>query len=390
MVNSGDHVTHYDVRIQPRKNIVRSIAISGLLGIGCYIVWANIAFIPLKNLDLSGEVDQREPPEPLFFPFPFTDKQVTQLPYAGAEEEWQDFIKFNSDSKLRERVKHDLVMIVKRAAEKNPATKRWADNGETFHVGPTWLIVSFPERPPPEFVRTGLELGGEKGIEIKQRPVDHRTKVLVDRVLMPYPILSASYAFFKAMFQQNVSTVSQYFGYSTRGKNIDAGNPDAEIEKAISKLQARQSAGGNTATSSSNNDASTSPAASESGDTPSPTADGKDLHAQERPTAKENSSDRPMTKENIPYHAALAKGSPSESGPWAAFKETYTRMWKPLRYLPPRGSLAVHGLVRLDSPKGQVFMDVWGWYHPKTDEFHEGSLIMRLRGISPTLQRPRR
>lgn len=133
----------------------RRIAISGLLGISCYIVWANVAFYPLKRLDVSGEPEHEEPAEPLFFPFPFTDKEIVPLPYAGAEEEWQDFIKFNNDPKLRDRVKNDLVMMVKRAAEKNPFTKRWAKNGETFQLGPMWLIISFPERPPPEFVRTG-------------------------------------------------------------------------------------------------------------------------------------------------------------------------------------------------------------------------------------------
>lgn len=203
---------------------------------------------------------------------------------------------------------------------------------------------------------------------------------------MPYPILSASCAFFKAMFHENVSTVAQYFGYSTRGKNINTGNPDPEIEKTIKKLQARQTADGNTATGSTNNDSSTSPAVSDSGQTPSRKGD----LAQERLTAKDNSPERPsMRKGDIAYHTSLAENS-STSGPWAAFKETYTRMWKPPRYYPPRGSLAVHGMVRLDSPKGQVFIDVWGWYHPKTDEFHEESLEMRLRGIMPYNQRPRR
>lgn len=133
----------------------RRVAISGLLGIGCYIVWANVAFYPLRNLDPLDEEERNAPAEPLFFPFPFTTKQVIPLPYAGKEEEWQNFIKFNRDPKLRDRVKNDLIMMVKRAAEKNPYTKRWTKDGETFQLGPTWLIISFPERPPPEFIRTG-------------------------------------------------------------------------------------------------------------------------------------------------------------------------------------------------------------------------------------------
>lgn len=126
-----------------------------MIGMACYIVWLNVTTYPLRELDLPDPTERHEEVEPLFFPFPFTDKQVNPLPYAGAEEEWQDFIKFNSDPKLRRRVKNDLVMLVKRTAEKNPATNKWAKDGKSFQLGPSWLIVSFPERPPPEFVRTG-------------------------------------------------------------------------------------------------------------------------------------------------------------------------------------------------------------------------------------------
>lgn len=222
-------------------------------------------------------------------------------------------------------------------------------------------------------------MGGENGLEIKTKKVDPRIKVMIDRVLMPYPLASASYAFFKAMVQQNVSTVAKYLGYPSGGKDINTSNPNPEdIEKTLKKFRARQTAGGNTATNTSSDNTSRPSTASESGDTPAPKA-GTNKYANY------NAKDRPIAKENIPYHATLAA-----SGPWAAFKETYKRTWKPLRSLPPRGSLAVHGMVRLDSPKGQVFIDVFAWYHPKTDDFHDNSLTMNLRAITPFNQKPRR
>lgn len=218
-------------------------------------------------------------------------------------------------------------------------------------------------------------MGGENGLEIKTKEIDPRTKALIDRVLVPYPIASASYAFFKALVQQNASTVAKYFGYSQGGKDINTDNPDPDIEKTLKKLQARQTAGGNTA---SNNSTSSASAASDSGETPSPKTTTSNY-------SNHTSEDRPIAKEDIPYHATLAS-----SGPWAAFKETYKRTWKPLRCFPPRGSLAVHGMVRLDSPEGQVFIDVFAWYHPKTDQFHNESLTMSLRAITPRHQKPGR
>lgn len=122
----------------------------------CLYIWDEIAWSPLKNLDpTSLPRDMEKEVEPLFIPFPFTDRQVQPEPYAGAEEEWQSFVKFNKDTKLRQRVKHDLTVMVKKAAETNPFVKKWAKTGEGFRLGPTWLIISFPERPPPEFVRWG-------------------------------------------------------------------------------------------------------------------------------------------------------------------------------------------------------------------------------------------
>lgn len=123
----------------------------------CYVVWGTVAFLPLKRLDPVVVESQQEEDElePLFLPFPFTEKQIQPLPYAGAEEEWQSFVKFNADEKLRKRVKDDLNLIVKKAAESNPYTKKWGKTGEGFQLGPSWLIMSFPERPPPEFIRWG-------------------------------------------------------------------------------------------------------------------------------------------------------------------------------------------------------------------------------------------
>lgn len=123
----------------------------------CFKIWGFVAFLPLKNLDLNNipDTEDEEDLEPVFFPFPFTVKQIQPLPYAGAEEDWQGFVKFNKNDQLRQRVKDDLSILVRRAAEKNPLTKKWAKDEKDFQLGPSWLIISFPERPPPEFTRWG-------------------------------------------------------------------------------------------------------------------------------------------------------------------------------------------------------------------------------------------
>lgn len=223
-----------------------------------------------------------------------------------------------------------------------------------------------------------------EGLFLKTQKVDSRTKALIDRVFVPYPLANASYAFMKAMVQQNVSNVAKYFGYSPDGKELNTTSPNPEIEKTLKKLEARQTTTGGTAASP------PSPAASTTSAPPSESnaTSGTPRKASDTGSSDQKKDDDDISvKDAIPYYSTLVEKG---SGPWAAFAETYKRAWKPLRYYPPRGSLAVHGLVALDSPKGRVFIDVFAWYHPKTDSFHQDSLTINLRSISPYNQTPKR
>lgn len=123
----------------------------------CYFIWSTIALLPFKDLDDLPPIDEDEEDEsePIFLPFPFTVKRVQPLPYAGLGEEWQNFVKFSKDDKLRQRVKEDLMLLVKKTAETHSYTKKWAKEGEGFKLGASWLIFTIPEKPPPEFVQWG-------------------------------------------------------------------------------------------------------------------------------------------------------------------------------------------------------------------------------------------
>lgn len=193
-------------------------------------------------------------------------------------------------------------------------------------------------------------------------------------------MVSGSYAFAKAMFKQNVDAVTKYLGYTPVNKEFTTATIDPELAKALKKLEARQAAHGGPGSSPSPD--SRSPSSASESDSSSHSGD---MRANTVGTGRDPS--QPGSKNVIPlYSALLGEGS----GPWQAFKESFYRAWKPLHCYPPRGSLAVHGIVTLDGPKGRLYIDVWAWYHPKTSEFHKDSLVMRLRSISPRRQLPLR
>lgn len=233
----------------------------------------------------------------------------------------------------------------------------------------------------------------DEAISITTQKVDGRTKALLDRILKPYPMASASYAFVKTFFKQSTSDVAKFFGYSSEGTELSTSSPDPEFAKTLKRLEARQIATGGASASSSSAATSTDSRA-DHGASPPPKSDSQQSENDKSATGpKEDDQlsredDRmAIIKDAIPNYSDLVEKG---KGPWAAFASQYKRLWRPLKYHPPRGCLAVHGMVSLDSPKGRVFIDVFAWYHPKTKEFHQDSVHMSLKAISPFNQKPRR
>lgn len=220
----------------------------------------------------------------------------------------------------------------------------------------------------------------DEGIELKTRTLDARTKAFIDRIIMPYPMISGAYAFAMAVIKQNVDAVTNYLGYTPVNKPFTKATIDPELAKALKQVEARQAAHGGPGSSPS----------PESRSSPSPSTSDSPTHSGDmRANTADSSRDqgKPVNKDEIPlYSTLLGKGS----GPWQAFKENFARTWKPLHCYPPRGSLAVHGVVALDTTKGRIFIDVWAWYHPKACEFHRDSMVMRVRSFRPYQQVPLR
>lgn len=238
---------------------------------------------------------------------------------------------------------------------------------------------------------SSIEISDE-AISIKTQKVDTRTKTLVDRVLKPYPLATSSYAFMKAFFKQSTSDVVKLFGYS-ENNDISTSNPDPDIAKTLKQLEARQITDGGAATNSPSSAASpASKTAPEASPSQKPALPGS-MSGQTPATAKDPSQPGqeqgkvPLLKGSIPGYEGLFNKT---QGPWAAFSQQWRRSWRPLRYYPPRGCVAIHGMVALESPKGRIYIDVSAWYNPIKKEFHQESMQLGLKAISPTHQSPRR
>lgn len=69
-----------------------------------------------------------------------------------------------------------------------------------------------------------------------------------------------------------------------------------------------------------------------------------------------------------------------------AFSGTLSKHYKPVKKMPPRGSIIVSGLVEIDAPKAWLVIDVRAAYQPIERVFHPGSMIVKVRRIQPKKQ----
>lgn len=220
-------------------------------------------------------------------------------------------------------------------------------------------------------------------IELKTRPLDARTKALIDRMLVPYPMMSGAAAFAKAFFQEHVNAISNYFGYNTSGNK-----PSITIEtqlkakKMMDAHRAALNASRPSPSSESRPSESPSPSASEL-DRPPP----RSGHATPNTAASGREASKPSDKDAGSFSSPLPA---TIAGPWQAFKDNFLRAWQPLRFHPPRGCILVQGIVCLDTPKGRAHIDVKAWYHPKARKFHYPSMFLHMRAFTPLEQSPLR
>ena len=87
---------------------------------------------------------------------------ATKLPrtfYKGTDPEWQEFVKVAKDKPRHKKLQSELVALVLKAAQQHPRVAM--STGKELKVGKYWLELTFPDAPPQEYVRSGIEIGDD-------------------------------------------------------------------------------------------------------------------------------------------------------------------------------------------------------------------------------------
>ncbi|KAI1384269.1 uncharacterized protein F4822DRAFT_65147 [Hypoxylon trugodes] len=390
------------VKFQRRWFKPRNVVIAGCVYYFCYQVYK---YSIIDTLDAwAGEQEKRltekerkemdeDLMEPIFIPIPFTTKLVPSDPYKGTDPEWQTFIKVNKDPELLRSIQRGLAELVRKTAASNSVLVSGC--GKDMTLGRYWLDIQYPHRPPPHYVRKGIEIDDHR-ISIVEEHIEGAVASVIERALWPSTLTLSLWSFSAALVKQNLSNFVKLFGY---GSNP---TPDPTIQKTMEKFQERirkqeaesdpktrdsLSSAKTQATDSSTN--STSPVDTGSaksspapGSTASPSSSMSPI-----PVVPGAESTKPKSVNNI-YGIEYAREH--TSGPRQAFEQTFSQTWRPIRHLPPRGVIIVSGLVEVTSPRAIATIDVHAFWDPKTKNFDMRTAVFRLRQLRRRTQTPAR
>lgn len=210
------------------------------------------------------------------------------------------------------------------------------------------------------------------------KKIDPYTARLMERVFYPQPIALSVWTIGVAVFKAKALQLAKYLGYEA-GNGVAQPSPNSpvpplptthntQIQKAVDSLRQQATR------------------------RPDQVNDPTNMAmAPKPPGATNGNGSTTEDQESARQFWAVRKVRESMSeDPWEMVKKQVGKTWQPIKALPPRGSIAVTGLVEIDAAKAWVVIDVFGWYDPKVKAFDMNSTIMRLRRVQFKQQAPLR
>lgn len=229
----------------------------------------------------------------------------------------------------------ELVKIVYDTAQKHPAFVRQL--GRDTKVGQCWLDIIFPDGPPQEYARAGIEIGSDYVSYGVQR-IDAQEQHRITRTLWPTAAFNGIYNSGKVLLGFQYHRLKQLLGWEV---DSTPGSQDAKYTQLLQLLQAQQAQQAEQAKSQTG---AGSPEADKS------QASASSLLPWAVKVPQPPSSIEMPIAQHI-FHATLAQGK------------------MPKKMEPPRGSFVVQGLIQLKGSRSILTLDVQAFYDPKASHF---------------------
>ncbi|KAL8828986.1 MAG: hypothetical protein Q9170_006365 [Blastenia crenularia] len=277
----------------------------------------------------------------VFLPLGFAYKLPRKF-YKGTDPEWQSFIQLSNDKTLCNSLKNQLTGMVGQTVGSLPVFQKVL--GADIKPRKFWIDIDFPDGPPPEYERRGLEFADDH-ISWTTRPVDPLHYAKLQKALWPDSLASSFWASSKTMTSLQYAKLKRVLDFTSSTEasdSEDSETPDLKLQKLSQQpnRQTQKSAPG------SDNDM---PAGS-------PTLN----NTQRQSSTKHGPSD---LSKLLPVMPNLPVVGDDTASALKAFKKKFERTWQPANAPPERGTAIFSGMIELVGPKGVAVMDVRAAYH---------------------------
>lgn len=310
----------------------------------------------------------------LFFPTGFS-RAKPQTYYKGSDPEWQEFIRIAPDKERTQRIRMELVSLIRSLAINSSAYK--ARLGKIRpDGGNVWLEIKFPDGPPIEYERPGVEVTEDLALRWTTRPVEESHHRRLNNALFPTAVANSLYADTKVKVIRSWNDFRTYIGFEDKSQ---------ERRKSLSQILTSPPL-----PPKPNSPTSTTPSGSSSDTTPSASnTQQSETQASPPPSQKD------PTTQALGKNTSLERFLPSLPPPtnmtpnlvvfWLNFRK---EMQKNLVHIqPPRGTFMVSGLVEIIGDRARMTLDVAAAYDPRIGKYV--MLRAKMRSITEHRQYPK-
>ncbi|KAI4128834.1 MAG: hypothetical protein LQ338_002534 [Usnochroma carphineum] len=313
----------------------------------------------------EGTSEESNEDDTIFIPLGFAYK-LPQRYYKGTDPEWQSFIQLSQNKKLCEFLKNELTGLVGQYVGPMPPFQKAL--GENNKPRKFWIDIDFPQGPPPEYERKGLEIGVDH-ISWTARSVHPLHYSKLQKALWPESLASSAWASQKTfVFLQyaKIKNVLAFSSSSEASSSKESKSPSLRLQNISQQTGSKEQE-------------------------PDRKSD-RDLPANS-PTFNQT-SDQPPTENGstnvskwLPVTPTIPNLGNDIVSAGEAFKKTFAKTWRPAHVPPERGTVMFSGMVELVGPKGVAVLDVHAAYHAAESRWSQ--IAIAPRRVQPRKQSPR-
>ncbi|KAL8809735.1 MAG: hypothetical protein Q9200_003153 [Gallowayella weberi] len=316
----------------------------------------------IRKKDEEKEAARKEE-ETIFIPlgYPY---ELPQTFYKGSDPEWQSFVRLARNRKKCAALKNELTGIVGRFVGAQPQMETILGKGN--QPKKYWLDIDYPQGPPPEYERKGLEIG-EDSISWTTRSVHPLNYARLQNALWPKALALSSWAACETIISIQYTRCKRLLGFGSEPESSSlADSPEMSLQKVQPNFSPQRQESAPT---------------SENDEAPGGTSAAG--------TVEQPQTSRAPSESGISFQVVFPPPGMAEdlAAATEAFQTTFARTWQPATAPPERGTVLFSGMIELVGPKGIVVLDTIGAYHAADSRWTKVSVAVRR--MAPRKQGPR-